>query len=173
MLDLAKFERPTELGHVLTPGLPILPHGVERHLVPGGGSRGIEIREGDQITVVNDIIDNMGDMISQSVGARISVNISQEADLWPTQIDVGDFEDSIINLCINARDAMPDGGAIMIKTENKSVDEAAQRIHPSLTQGDYVLVSVSDSGIGIATSAKVTRPTSASSPRRFGCNTHI
>ena len=53
MNDLACFERPTELGHVLTPGLPILPHGVERHLVPGGGSRGIEIRTGDQITVVD------------------------------------------------------------------------------------------------------------------------
>ena len=51
MLDLAKYERPTELGHVLTPGLPILPHGVERHLVPGGGSRGIEIRQGDQISL--------------------------------------------------------------------------------------------------------------------------
>ncbi|MBO6555228.1 MAG: PAS domain-containing protein [Pseudomonadales bacterium] len=105
--------------------------------------------EGDQLTVVNGIIDSMGDMISQSVGARVSVSISQEKDLWPTQIDAGDFEDAIINLCINARDAMPDGGAIMIKTENKSVDEAAQRIHPSLTQGDYVLVSVSDSGIGM------------------------
>lgn len=105
--------------------------------------------EGDQIINVNDIIDTMGDMISQSVGARISINISQEADLWSTQIDVGDFEDSIINLCINARDAMPDGGAIMIKTENKSVDEAAQRIHPSLTQGEYVLVSVSDTGVGM------------------------
>lgn len=105
--------------------------------------------EGDQIINVNDFIDTMGDMISQSVGARISINISQEADLWSTQIDVGDFEDSIINLCINARDAMPDGGAIMIKTENKSVDEAAQRIHPSLTQGEYVLVSESDTGVGM------------------------
>lgn len=105
--------------------------------------------EGEQIVVANEIIDNMGDMISQSVGARVSVNISQEADLWSTQIDVGDFEDSIINLCINARDAMPDGGAIMIKTENKSVDEASQRIHPSLTQGEYVLVSVTDTGVGM------------------------
>ncbi|MEL7467394.1 MAG: DUF1989 domain-containing protein [Pseudomonadota bacterium] len=53
MLDLAKFERPMELGSVLTPGLPLLPHGVERYLVPGGGSRGIEIRVGDEITVVD------------------------------------------------------------------------------------------------------------------------
>ncbi|MEL7000855.1 MAG: DUF1989 domain-containing protein, partial [Pseudomonadota bacterium] len=53
MLDLAKFERPMELGSVLTPGLPLLPHGVERHLVPGGGSRGIEIRAGDEITVID------------------------------------------------------------------------------------------------------------------------
>jgi signal transduction histidine kinase len=105
--------------------------------------------EGEQIININDIIDNMGDMISQSVGARVSINVSLEADLWSTRIDVGDLEDSIINLCINARDAMPDGGAIIIKTENKSVDEAAQRIHPSLTQGEYVLVSVSDTGVGM------------------------
>ena len=53
MNELAKFERPTELGGVYTPGLPLLPHGVERHLVPGGGSRAVEIRAGDLITVVD------------------------------------------------------------------------------------------------------------------------
>ena len=53
MNELAQFERPTELGKVLVPGLPILPHGVERHLVPGGGSRAVEIRTGDEITIVD------------------------------------------------------------------------------------------------------------------------
>ena len=53
MGDMSRFERPTELGGVLVPGLPLLPHGVERHLVPGGGSRAVEIRRGDEITVVD------------------------------------------------------------------------------------------------------------------------
>ncbi|MEM7057216.1 MAG: DUF1989 domain-containing protein [Pseudomonadota bacterium] len=53
MNELARFERPTELGGVYTPGLPLLPHGVERHVVPGGGSRAVEICEGDEITVVD------------------------------------------------------------------------------------------------------------------------
>ncbi|MEM9046318.1 MAG: DUF1989 domain-containing protein [Pseudomonadota bacterium] len=53
MGDLSRFERPTELGSVLTPGLPLLPHGVERHPVPGGGSRAVEIQTGDEITVVD------------------------------------------------------------------------------------------------------------------------
>ena len=53
MGDLARFENPTRLGGVITPGLPLLPHGVERHLVPGGGSRAVELRTGDEITVVD------------------------------------------------------------------------------------------------------------------------
>ena len=53
MGELARFERPYEKGGVLVPGLPILPHGVERHLVPGGGSRAVEVRTGDEITVVD------------------------------------------------------------------------------------------------------------------------
>jgi aminomethyltransferase len=48
-----RFERPTKAGSAIIPGLPILPHGVERHVVPGGGSRGIKIDEGDEITVVD------------------------------------------------------------------------------------------------------------------------
>ncbi len=109
---------------------------------------------GDQIVQLNHVITSMKDMITQSIGTRVSVASSHEDNLWPTQVDSGDLEDAIINLCINARDAMPDGGKLLIRTENKNVDEAAQRIYPSLVPGDYVLLSISDTGVGMDTKTR-------------------
>ena len=58
-----RFERPTKLGQAIVPGLPLLAHGVERHVVPGGGSRGIKIDKGDEITVVDREGLQLGEMV--------------------------------------------------------------------------------------------------------------
>ena len=99
---------------------------------------------------LNEIVDEMESIISQSVGGKIEISIETGPDLWTTIIDTGDFQDAMINLCINARDAMPDGGKLLIKTENKTLDEASIGSNPNLVPGDYVLLSVTDTGTGMA-----------------------
>lgn len=103
---------------------------------------------------IDHLISNSLDMIRQSVGGSVDVKITGETDLWETSIDSGDFQDAIINLSINARDAMPDGGRLEITTENRRLDDTAQRIHPNLKAGDYVLLSVTDTGTGMDANIK-------------------
>jgi two-component system cell cycle sensor histidine kinase/response regulator CckA len=71
-------------------------------------------------------------------------------DLWQIKADVGQFEQAIINLAVNARDAMPDGGVLTIRTSNVSAEESARLQHKGMPIGEYVQVAVADTGTGIA-----------------------
>lgn len=73
----------------------------------------------------------------------------QAHELWYTRVDAGQLENAILNLAINARDAMPQGGRLTVCTKNVTVDEAFCGDHPELEPGDYVSISVSDTGNGI------------------------
>lgn len=109
---------------------------------------------GEKIVRVDEVIDELENIISQSAGGQIEISLESEPDLWNTEIDAGDFEDAIINLCINARDAMPGGGRLIIKTANRTLDETSIQIHPTLSPGDYVLISVTDTGTGMSTETR-------------------
>lgn len=73
----------------------------------------------------------------------------QSPDLWLTRIDAGQFENAILNLAINARDAMPQGGRLTVRTQNVVLDSAFCREHPQVEPGEYVSIAVSDTGTGI------------------------
>jgi PAS domain S-box-containing protein len=99
-------------------------------------------------TDVNRLIASMEDLIRRTVGPGISVEVIGAGGLWPTRVDAPQLESALLNLCINARDAMPNGGKLVIETANKWLDEraAAERELPA---GQYISLCVSDSGTGM------------------------
>ncbi|MET0241061.1 MAG: ATP-binding protein [Sphingobium sp.] len=98
--------------------------------------------------VVNRLLTDLVELVQRTVGPGIRVETVAASGLWPTLVDANQLENAILNLCINARDAMPDGGKITIETGNKWLDKraAAER---GLDAGQYVTVCVSDNGTGI------------------------
>ena len=82
------------------------------------------------------------------MGPSVDVEVVGASGLWPTLVDPNQLENSVLNLCINARDAMPDGGKLTIETTNKWIDERAARQH-DLPVGQYVSVCVTDTGTGM------------------------
>jgi signal transduction histidine kinase len=98
--------------------------------------------------VINRLMAELAELVRRTVGPSIAVETVAAGGLWPTLVDANQLENAILNLCINARDAMPDGGRITIETGNKWLDarSAAER---GLVPGQYVTVCVSDTGTGI------------------------
>ena len=101
-------------------------------------------------TDVNKVLDGMGDIIAKSLTAQVTINVELTDDLWLSDIDPGELEDALLNLSLNAGDAMPQGGTFTIKTGNISLDEDYARLNPDVKPGDYVKISTSDTGTGIA-----------------------
>ena len=99
-------------------------------------------------TDINALINGMLDLINRSVGPNIAVETAGAAGLWTTFIDAGQLENALLNLCINARDAMPDGGRLTIETSNRWMDERAAR-ERDLVPGQYLSLCVSDTGTGM------------------------
>ncbi len=98
---------------------------------------------------VNEIIEGMENLIAKSLTARINVETHLSDNLWNVNIDPGDFEDGLINISLNARDAMPEGGSLVIETANKVLDEYYTANYPKLAAGEYVMVVISDDGVGM------------------------
>jgi len=103
---------------------------------------------------INALIENLEDLISKSLTASINVEVKLSDDLWPVKIDAGDFEDAMLNLALNARDAMPEGGMLLIETINKIVEDHSVRFDPKIKPGEYAMISVSDTGRGMTPDIK-------------------
>jgi len=103
-----------------------------------------------ELTQINSFIKSLRELIAKSITASIQVEIHLAEKLWPVEIDTGDLEDAVLNLSLNARDAMPNGGVLVIETANKYLDANFVSQNPGSSVGDYVMVSVSDSGTGIS-----------------------
>jgi PAS domain S-box-containing protein len=99
-------------------------------------------------TNVNALMEGMSELIQRTVGPSIALERIAAADLWPTLVDASQLENALLNLCINARDAMPDGGRISIETGNISLDEAAARAY-DIPEGQYLSLAVTDTGTGM------------------------
>ncbi|WP_432383495.1 response regulator [Duganella sp. P38] len=97
---------------------------------------------------LNRIVAGMQELISRSVGPAIAIETAGAHGLWPTFVDVGQIENALLNLCINARDAMADGGKLTIATANQTLDQAGAA-QCNVAPGDYVALSVSDTGAGM------------------------
>lgn len=102
------------------------------------------------ITNINDVINDLKGLIARSLTPEVEVYYHLEGDLKPVNIDIGDFEDSLINLVLNARDAMPEGGKLTIETRNRLLDESYCAQHHGTTPGEHVELCVSDNGQGIS-----------------------
>ncbi len=100
-------------------------------------------------TDVNRLVAGMGQLISSTLGPSIGTRTIASGDLWLSKIDAPQLESALVNLTLNARDAMPEGGELTVQTRNVSSDSAAG-VAAQLPEGDFVEISVSDTGMGIA-----------------------
>jgi len=101
-------------------------------------------------TNINHVIDGMRELISQSLTPQIKVEHNLADDLWSAQIDPGDFEDALLNLILNARDAMSGNGRLIIETRNAVLDAKYCSLNPESSIGEYIELAVSDTGEGIS-----------------------
>lgn len=108
----------------------------------------------------NKLIGGLSDLLHRTLGETISVESVRGAGVWRIEVDPTGLESAILNLAVNARDAMPDGGRLTIETANAFLDEAYVRAHSEVSPGQYVVLSMSDSGVGMdeATIAQAFEP---------------
>lgn len=100
-------------------------------------------------TDINRLVMSMEELVRRTVGPAIELQIRPEANPWPTLVDPNQLENALLNLCINARDAMPNGGELVVETANLDMDKASA-IGRDVPPGAYVELSVSDNGSGMA-----------------------
>ncbi len=98
---------------------------------------------------LNDLVLGLAELLKRSLGEHVTLTTVLAGNLWPTRADSSEVENAVLNLAINARDAMPRGGKLVIETRNATIDEDAAKTEPGLRPGDYVRISVSDSGTGM------------------------
>ncbi len=98
---------------------------------------------------LNSLITKLGKMLRRLIGEDIDLITELDSNLGHIKADPGQVEQVIMNLVVNARDAMPDGGRIIIETQGLYLDESYHQQHPQVTPGDYVLLAVSDTGHGM------------------------
>ena len=109
---------------------------------------------------LNDIVGEAMALLQRVIGEHIEVKTLLASDLRTTRADPAQIEQVLLNLCVNARDAMPNGGRLLIETRNSDLDEAYCRRNGSLSPGRYVQLSVSDNGLGMdaATMERIFEP---------------
>jgi PAS domain S-box-containing protein len=101
-----------------------------------------------EAVTIDALMTNIDDLVRRAVGEAVAVEFCAEPDLWPSRVDPAQFESAILNLAINARDAMPQGGRLVVTAHNASLAKAEAR-RLDIPPGDYVVFKVADSGIGM------------------------
>ena len=99
---------------------------------------------------INALLQSMDDMLDRTLGDHISVDLALADDLWDAQVDAAQLENALLNLALNARDAMPQGGRLGLETGNRYLDADYADAREDLESGDYVMLAVSDTGTGIS-----------------------
>ena len=102
-----------------------------------------------RIININEVIYNLVKMLHRIIGENIALKLSLSENVSPVMADPGQMVQVIMNLCVNARDAMPEGGELTIETSNTIIDEAYCQAHPWALPGPYTLLSITDTGIGM------------------------
>ena len=126
-------------------------NGVDRgtHLIKKLLSFSRKVPQTSDVVNINDSIRNLSDFIKRSLTVSIQVKMTLTENIWPVEIDGGDLEDAIVNLALNARDAMQGEGKLEIITENVSLDKSYAQLNPGTKPGDYVVLTIIDNGVGI------------------------
>jgi two-component system, cell cycle sensor histidine kinase and response regulator CckA len=109
---------------------------------------------------LNDQLAGLERMLTRLIGADVALTILRDSGLWPVKADPSQVQQILMNLAVNARDAMPEGGRLAIETSNTELDEAYARAHDGVRAGKYVLLTISDTGTGMGaeTLARVFEP---------------
>jgi two-component system, NtrC family, sensor kinase len=102
---------------------------------------------------LNRLLKDLSDFLSRSLGEAISLEVIGAAGLWTVAADQPQLETALLNLAVNARDAMPSGGKLTLETSNTYIDDAYCRAHADVQPGQYVLIAVTDSGTGMTREA--------------------
>lgn len=98
---------------------------------------------------VGGMVKSMSELLRRSLGEQVRLETVLAGGLWKAKTDINQLENAILNLSINARDAMPDGGRLTIETSNAHLDDNYARTHDEVTAGQYVLIAISDTGTGM------------------------
>jgi two-component system NtrC family sensor kinase len=103
---------------------------------------------------LNKLLLGLPDLLRGGLGESVAIEVVGAAGLWPVETDATELETAILNLAVNARDAMPDGGKLTIESSNSYLDEEYCRRHPDVRPGQYVQISVSDTGSGMSANVR-------------------
>jgi PAS domain S-box-containing protein len=101
-------------------------------------------------TDINELLSDMVPLMERTLGEHIEIKLARGADLCPATVDRGQLESAVLNLAVNARDAMPNGGRLTIETANAELDENYASNNPDVRAGSYVMIAIADSGSGMA-----------------------
>jgi two-component system cell cycle sensor histidine kinase/response regulator CckA len=102
-----------------------------------------------QVLDLGDALSDLTMLLRRLIGEKVKLDLVHGRDLWPVKVDVSQFEQVIVNLAVNARDAMPDGGKLTVRTVNVPAQEAEKLSYKGMPAADYVRIDVSDTGTGI------------------------
>ncbi|NMX93213.1 ATP-binding protein [Pseudomonas sp. WS 5086] len=98
---------------------------------------------------INQLVTSMGELLHRSLNESIALDMQLSGQLWTAEADPNQLESALLNLALNARDAMPEGGKMVVETRNRHLDNVFTAAYGTLTPGDYVELSVSDTGCGM------------------------
>ncbi len=102
-----------------------------------------------QVLDLGDALSDLTMLLRRLIGEKVKLDLVHGRDLWPVKVDVSQFEQVIVNLAVNARDAMPEGGSLTVRTANLTADDAAHLAYKGMPAADYVRIDISDTGTGI------------------------
>ena len=102
-----------------------------------------------QVLDLGDAFSDLTMLLRRLIGEKVKLDLVHGRDLWPVKVDVSQFEQVVVNLAVNARDAMPDGGKLTVKTANLGAAESGELAYKGMPAADYVRIDISDTGTGI------------------------
>jgi two-component system, cell cycle sensor histidine kinase and response regulator CckA len=102
-----------------------------------------------QVLDLGDALSDLTMLLRRLIGEKVKLDLMHGRDLWPVKVDVSQFEQVVVNLAVNARDAMPDGGKLTVKTANVGAEKAGTLAYKGMPAADYVQIEITDTGTGI------------------------
>jgi two-component system cell cycle sensor histidine kinase/response regulator CckA len=102
-----------------------------------------------QVLDLGDALSDLTMLLRRLIGEKVKLDLVHGRDLWPVKVDVSQFEQVVVNLAVNARDAMPDGGKLSVRTANVTAEEATLLAYKGMPAAEYVRIDVIDTGTGI------------------------